>query len=83
MLKIGQLEPHASEAAEIERLLIAARRNLSDARVAPISPETRLDAAYQADYTGDDADETTAQQCIVEAERLIEEVETWRSSNRP
>lgn len=48
LLKIGQLKPHASETAEIERLLIAARRNLGDARVTSISPETRFDAAYKA-----------------------------------
>ena len=138
LLKIGQLKPHASEAAEIERLLIAARRNLRDARVTSISPETRFDAAYKAimqgalaalmmhgyrpdtnrpghhmtviqtlpltigvdakriivldtlrrqrnvaDYTGDDVDETTARHCIAEAERLIEDVTTWRRSNRP
>ena len=113
--------------SEIERLLIAARRNLRDARVTSISPETRFDAAYKAimqsalaalmmhgyrpdtnrpghhmtviqtlpltvgleakriivldtlrrqrnvaDYTGDDFDETTAQHCIAEAERLID-----------
>ncbi len=138
LLKIGQLKPHAPEAAEIERLLIAARRNLRDARVTSISPETRFDAAYKAimqsalaalmmhgyrpdtnrpghhmtviqtlsltvgleakriivldtlrrqrnvaDYTGDDVDETTAQHCIAEAERLIEDVATWRKSKRP
>jgi uncharacterized protein (UPF0332 family) len=138
LLKIGQLKPHASEASEIERLLVAARRNLRDARVTSISPETRFDAAYKAimqsalaalmmhgyrpdtnrpghhmtviqslpltigidakriivldtlrrqrnvaDYTGDDVDETTAQQCIAEAERLIEDVASWRGSNRP
>ena len=48
LLKIGQLKPHPSEAAEIERLLIAARRNLRDAGVTSISPETRFDAAYKA-----------------------------------
>jgi len=48
LLKIGQLKPHAAEAAEIERLLMAARRNLRDARVTSISPETRFDAAYKA-----------------------------------
>lgn len=30
LLKIGQLKPHAPDAAEIERLLIAARRNLRE-----------------------------------------------------
>lgn len=48
LLKIGQLKPHAPDAAEIERLLIAARRNLRDAGVTSISPETRFDAAYKA-----------------------------------
>lgn len=48
LLKIGQLKPHPPEAAEIERLLIAARRNLRDAGVTSISPETRFDAAYKA-----------------------------------
>lgn len=138
LLKIGQLKPHAPEIAEVERLLTAARRNLRDARVTSISPETRFDAAYKAimqtalaalmmngyrpdtnrpghhmtviqslpltigldskriivldtlrrqrnvaDYTGDDVDETTAQRCIAEAERLIEDVTAWRRSNRP
>ena len=36
-----------------------------------------------ADYTGDDVDETTAQHCIAEAERLIDDVVAWRSANRP
>jgi len=36
-----------------------------------------------ADYTGDDVDESTAQQCISEAERLIEDVASWRKSRRP
>jgi hypothetical protein len=36
-----------------------------------------------ADYTGDDVDETTAQHCTAEAERLIDEVVAWRRSNRP
>jgi hypothetical protein len=34
------------------------------------------------DYTGDDVDETTAQHCIAEADRLIDDVSTWRRSNR-
>ena len=138
LLKIGQLKAHAAEAIEIERLFSAARRNLRDARVTSISPETRFDAAYKAimqsalaalmmrgyrpdtnrpghhmtviqtlplsigldakriivldtlrrqrnvaDYTGDDFDETTAQHCIAEAERLIDDVAAWRRSNRP
>ena len=138
LLKIGQLKPHAPDAPEIERLLIAARRNLRDAGVTSISPETRFDAAYKAimqsalaalmmhgyrpdthrpghhmtviqslpltigleskrlivldtlrrqrnvaDYTGDDVDATTAEHCITEAGRLIEDVAAWRASKRP
>jgi hypothetical protein len=48
LLKIGQLKEHPPEAEEIQKLLAAARRNLGDARVKAISPETRFDAAYKA-----------------------------------
>jgi hypothetical protein len=48
LLKIGQLKEHPPDAREIQRLLAAARRNLADARVTTISPETRFDAAYKA-----------------------------------
>jgi hypothetical protein len=48
LLKIGQLKSHATDAVEIQRLLDAARRNLADAHVEAISPETRFDAAYKA-----------------------------------
>jgi len=48
LLKIGQLKEHPPDAGEIQRLLAAARRNLSDARVTAISPETRFDAASRA-----------------------------------
>jgi Asp-tRNA(Asn)/Glu-tRNA(Gln) amidotransferase A subunit family amidase len=47
LLKIGQLKEHPPDAAEIERLLAAAERNLKDAGVTTISPETRFDAAYK------------------------------------
>lgn len=36
-----------------------------------------------ADYTGDDIDDSTAEHCIVEAERLVEDVATWRKIHRP
>jgi len=36
-----------------------------------------------AEYTGDDVDETTAQHCIAEAERLIDDVAAWRKTNWP
>ena len=48
LLKIGQLKSHPPDAAEVQRLLAAAARNLADARVTTISPETRFDAAYKA-----------------------------------
>lgn len=36
-----------------------------------------------ADYTGDDVDETTAEHCIAEAERLLGDIAIWRASQRP
>ena len=48
LLKIGQLKEHTPDAAEVQRLLAAAGRNLADARMITISPETRFDAAYKA-----------------------------------
>lgn len=48
LLKTGQLKEHPPDSAEIQRLLAAATRNLADARVTNISPETRFDAAYKA-----------------------------------
>lgn len=48
LLKIGQLKEHQTDAAEIQRLIAAARRNLADARVSSVSPETRFDAAYKS-----------------------------------
>ena len=48
LLKIGQLKLHPPNRDEIQRLLGAAQRNLADAQVTTISPETRFDAAYKA-----------------------------------
>ena len=48
LVRIGQLKPHEPNAAETQRLLAAAVRNLRDASVAGISDETRFDAAYKA-----------------------------------
>ena len=36
-----------------------------------------------ADYTGDDIDTSTAENCISEAERLTNDVLAWRTSKRP
>jgi len=138
LLKIGQLKAHPPDAAEVQRLLAAAARNLADARVTTISSETRFDAAYKAvmqaalaalmangyrpdtnrpghhatvvqglpltiglaparakvldtlrrkrnlsDYTGEDIDDSSAEHCIVEAERLLQDVEAWLKAHRP
>lgn len=48
LLKIGQIKEHPADSHEIERLLSAAGRNLRDAHVKDIGPETRFDAAYKA-----------------------------------
>lgn len=47
LVKTGQLKEHPADAGEIQRLLAAAARNFTDARVRAISPETRFDAAYK------------------------------------
>ncbi|MFH1044156.1 MAG: DNA-binding protein [Pseudomonadota bacterium] len=138
LLKIGQLKAHPPDAAEVQRLLAAAARNLADARVTTISPETRFDAAYKAvmqaalaalmangyrpdtnrpghhatvvqglpltiglaparmtvldtlrrkrnlsDYTGEDIDDSSTEQCIAEAERLLQDVTAWLMAHRP
>lgn len=138
LLKIGQLKAHSPDAAEVQRLLAAAARNLADARVTTISPETRFDAAYKAvmqaalaalmangyrpdtnrpghhatvvqglpltiglaparvtvldtlrrkrnlsDYTGEDIDDSSAEHCIAEAERLLQDVTAWLKAHRP
>ena len=36
-----------------------------------------------SDYTGEDIDESTVEQCRNEAKRLIDDVLAWRRSNRP
>ena len=138
LLKIGQLKEHPPDAAEVQRLLAAAARNLADARVTTISPETRFDAAYKAmmqaalaalmahgyrpdtnrpghhvtvvqaltltiglaparvtvidtlrrkrnlsDYTGEDIDDSSAEHCITEADRLLQDVTAWLKDHRP
>jgi len=47
LVRIGSLEPHKSTPAEIGRLLSAGQRNLRDAAIKDISPETRFDVAYK------------------------------------
>ncbi|OGT35723.1 MAG: DNA-binding protein [Gammaproteobacteria bacterium RBG_16_51_14] len=138
LLKIGQLKEHQTDAADVQRLLAAAQRNLTDARVTSISPETRFDAAYKAimqaaltalmaqgyrpdtnrpghhmtivqalpltiglaekrmavldtlrrkrniaDYTGEDIDDVSMENCVDEAEQLIADVNVWLKTNRP
>ena len=138
LLKIGQLKAHPPDADAVRRLLAAAARNLADARVTTISPETRFDAAYKAvmqaalaalmangyrpdtnrpghhatvvqglpltigltparmtvldtlrrkrnlsDYTGEDIDDSSAEHCIAEAERLLQDVTAWLKAHRP
>lgn len=48
LLKINQLQRHATTADEVQRLLAAASRNLADSGVAGLGDETRFDAAYKA-----------------------------------
>jgi hypothetical protein len=138
LLRIGQIKEHPADGAEIRQLLAAARRNLADAAVAEISPETRFDAAYKAvmqcalaalmargyrpdtarpghhqtvvqsltltvglpaarvtvldtlrrkrnlsDYTGQDIDDASADQCRTEGKQLLQDVEVWLKTHHP
>jgi hypothetical protein len=47
LLQIGQLKEHTTDSEEMDRLLAAADRNLSGARLKALSPELRFDAAYK------------------------------------
>lgn len=47
LVKTGQIKAHDASPEEISRLLVAAQRNLADARVPGVSDETRFDAAYK------------------------------------
>jgi hypothetical protein len=136
--KIGQLKSHVTSREEVQRLLDAARRNLSDSGVDVISCETRFDSAYKTvmqlalaammangfrpdssrpghhmtviqslpqtiglptermavldvlrrkrnltDYSGGWIDETSMEQCILEARDLQRDVEAWLKEQRP
>ncbi len=48
LVRIGRLTAHVANAAETQRLLAAAQRNLVDADVPGISDETRFDVGYKA-----------------------------------
>jgi len=48
LLAIKRLQRHEAGRAAILKLLVAAERNLADAKVTTISAENRFDAAYKA-----------------------------------
>jgi len=47
LLKINKLQTHNPSRESVQRLLLAAARNIADARIAEVSGETRFDAAYK------------------------------------
>lgn len=47
LVKTNQLQPHDADPTAVQRLLAAAERNLTDARVPDISDETRFDTGYR------------------------------------
>lgn len=47
-VKTNQLARHVARPGEVQRLLVAATRNLADANATGISVETRFDVAYKA-----------------------------------
>ncbi|MHB8424511.1 MAG: DNA-binding protein [Gammaproteobacteria bacterium] len=48
LAQIGKPKPHKTTREEVARLLSAVWRNLKDAHLKGISPETRFDVAYKA-----------------------------------
>jgi len=48
LASIGRLKPHAANREEVAKLLVAAERNLRDARLATVSNGTRYICAYTA-----------------------------------
>ena len=89
--KIGQLKSHVTSREEVQRLLDAARRNLSDSDVELISSETRFDSAYKAVMqlalaammANGFRPETSMEQCILEARELLRDAEAWLKEQRP
>lgn len=47
LVRTHQLAPHTPRPGEVEKLLVAAKRNLADADALGISDETRFDCAYK------------------------------------
>ena len=47
LLAIQRLQAFSATPEGVQRLLVAAVRNLADARIAQLSPENRFDAAYK------------------------------------
>jgi hypothetical protein len=48
LLAIHRLQRFEADAAAVQKLLVAAERNLADSRIAELSAENRFDAAYKA-----------------------------------
>ena len=48
LLRVGRLKEHQPTPVEVQRLLAAIARNLTDASLDAISDETRFDVAYKA-----------------------------------
>ncbi len=134
LLAARQLKQHPANKDEIQQLLDAAHRNLTDAGVTAVSAENRFDAAYKTimqsamvalmaqgyrpdtrghhqlliqilpktlglpsermvvldalrrkrnitDYDGAPVDDKSMQACIVEAQKLLSDVEQWLLAN--
>lgn len=47
LLAIGRLQAHQTDASGMAKLLLAAQRNLADARIVQVSADNRFDAAYK------------------------------------
>lgn len=76
MLKIQSLVEFKAQREDIQRLLVAAERNLNDAAVTAISDENRFDAAYKCVMQ-------CAMECAEQAQGLLAHVRRWLAVHHP
>ena len=89
LLKIGELEAHETNAEQVRRMLDSAERSITDAgqesigldRDQVLLLDTFRVKRNAVDYTGDDVDEASVDECIEAADRLLRHATQWLTNN--
>jgi hypothetical protein len=86
--RIGKLHKHDADRAELSRLLASAERALKHETIGLGADDARVFDAYraarnQSDYRGTPVSATTADECMGDAQRLLDTLRTWLTTNRP